>query len=48
MSLAVPGCKLFCRELNAAISLCVRNGRKVKVVGSIRDKLEHWMLKVDT
>ncbi|KAJ8317151.1 hypothetical protein KUTeg_005055 [Tegillarca granosa] len=42
MSLAVPGCKLFCREVNAAISFCTKNSRKVKVSGALRDELEYW------
>ena len=42
MSLAVPGCKLFCREVNAAISQCLRNSRNVKVSGPLREELEHW------
>lgn len=42
MSLAVPGCKLFCREVNAAISFCTKNSRKVKVSGALRNELEYW------
>ncbi|KAJ8319535.1 hypothetical protein KUTeg_002916 [Tegillarca granosa] len=42
MSLAVPGCKLFCREVNAAISFCTKNSRKVKVSGALRDELDYW------
>ncbi|VDI38058.1 Hypothetical predicted protein [Mytilus galloprovincialis] len=42
LTLAVPGCKLFCREVNAAISTCVKNSRKVKVLGPLRDELMHW------
>ncbi|CAC5368150.1 unnamed protein product [Mytilus coruscus] len=42
LTLAVPGCKLFCREVNAAISTCIKNSRKVKVLGPLRDELMHW------
>lgn len=41
MTLAIPGCKLFCREVNAAISYCIKNSRAVKVSGEIKDELEH-------
>lgn len=30
LHLAVPGCRLFCRELNSAISFCIKNIRKIK------------------
>jgi len=42
MTLAIPGCKLFCREVNAAISYCIKNSRAVKVSGEIKEELEHW------
>ncbi|CAC5395301.1 unnamed protein product [Mytilus coruscus] len=42
LTLAVPGCKLFCREVNAAISTCIKNSRKIKVLGPLRDELMHW------
>lgn len=42
MSLAIPGCKLFCREVNAGISQCLKNSRSIKVSGSLREELEHW------
>jgi hypothetical protein len=42
MSLAIPGCKLFCREVNAGISRCLKNSRSIKVEGSLREELMHW------
>jgi hypothetical protein len=45
MSLAIPGCKLFCREVNAGISRCLKNSRSFKVEGSLRKELVHWKFK---
>ena len=42
MSIAVPGCKLFCREVNSAISLAIRNSRLVSVTGALKEELEYW------
>ena len=42
MSLAVPGCKLFCREVNTAISRALRNSRNVSVSGALKEELEYW------
>lgn len=35
MSLVIPGCKLFCREINAGISQGLKNSRSVKISGSL-------------
>lgn len=42
MSLAVPGCKLFCREVNAAISYCIKNSKCVEVTSDLREELIYW------
>lgn len=42
MSLAVPGCKLFCREVNLAISQSTKNSRPVDVSNALKSELEHW------
>ena len=42
MCLAIPGCKLFCREVNAGISQCLKNSRSINVSGALREELEHW------
>lgn len=42
MSLAVPGCRLFCSEVNSAISWAVRNSRSIDISDELRSELEHW------
>ena len=42
MSIAVPGCKLFCSEVNSGISFSVRNSKSVQVSNALRAELEHW------
>lgn len=42
MQLAVPGCKLFCREVNAAISVCTKCSRPVRVFGPLKEEIEYW------
>lgn len=42
MCLAVPVCKLFCREVNAAISKCQRNNKNIAVSDSLRAEIEYW------
>lgn len=42
MSLVIPGCKLFCREINAGISHGLKNSRSVKISGSLKEEIEHW------
>ena len=41
MSLAVPGCKLFCREVNAAISYCIRNSKIITVTCALKEELTY-------
>lgn len=43
LHVAVPGCKLFCREINSAISACHRNSKSAKVPISLRKELEYWI-----
>lgn len=42
VSLAVPGCKLFCSEVNSAISYSVKNSRSVKVSSALYMELQYW------
>lgn len=42
MSIAVPGCKLYCREVNRALSVASKNSRNIKVSGLLKTELEHW------
>lgn len=39
MCLAIPGCKLYCREVNAAISKCQRNSKNIAVSDSLREEI---------
>jgi hypothetical protein len=41
MSLAVPGCKLFCREINAAISYCIKNSKRITVTCALKEELTY-------
>ena len=41
MSLAVPGCKLFCREVNAAISYCIKNSKIITVTCALKQELTY-------
>ncbi|KAJ8300322.1 LOW QUALITY PROTEIN: hypothetical protein KUTeg_021841 [Tegillarca granosa] len=47
VSTRVPGCKLFCREVNAAISFCTKNSRKIWGIGwDKKDKIvlgDYWL-----
>ncbi|XP_069114859.1 LOW QUALITY PROTEIN: uncharacterized protein [Argopecten irradians] len=42
MGLAVPGCRLFCREVNKCISQCMRNSKRMLVNEWLRQELLHW------
>lgn len=42
MALAVPGASLYTREVNRAISFCIRNDCVVKLYRDLREELEHW------
>ena len=42
IGLAVPGAKLYCREVNLAISHGVKNSRLVPVVGMLKSEVEQW------
>lgn len=43
MSLAVPGARLYCNEINLAISRAMRSARPVRVSTCLRKELEHWL-----
>jgi len=40
--LAIPSAKLFTKEVNRAISTTSKNSRPVKLVGELRQEIEHW------
>lgn len=42
LGLAIPAARLFCPEMNAAISFCQKNSRNVPMSGDLRGKIEHW------
>lgn len=41
-SLAVPGAQLFTREMNAAISRCLRTSKPLHLCGDLREEVSHW------
>ncbi|CAC5396544.1 unnamed protein product [Mytilus coruscus] len=41
-NLAIPAAKLFCREVNAAISSGIKNSRDVNISGDLKREIEHW------
>lgn len=42
MSLVIPGAKLYTREINAAISIGLRNSRKIKMSGALLEEVKYW------
>ncbi|KAI8495108.1 hypothetical protein Bbelb_270940 [Branchiostoma belcheri] len=40
--LAVPAARLFCREMFSAIAEAEKQGRMVKIEGTVRKELEYW------
>jgi len=42
-SLAVPAAKLFTREMNGAIAKGLRNGKPIRVSGTLREEIAHWL-----
>ena len=40
--LAVPAAKLYTREMNAAISFCLRSGRPVRMSGPLLEEISSW------
>jgi hypothetical protein len=42
MGLAVPGCELFCREVNLAISRSVKGSKFVCLTAELLKELEYW------
>ena len=40
--LAIPGAKLFTREINAAISTGLRHNARVKLEGKLREEIQYW------
>lgn len=41
MGLALPGAKLFCQEVNAAISRDLKGSKHVSLSGSLRSEVEY-------
>lgn len=42
MAIAIPGAKLYTREVNFAISQCAKNSRRAAISKELRQELEHW------
>ena len=40
MGLAMPSSRLLCREINAAISFCQKNSRRIPLSGDLRSEME--------
>ena len=41
---AVPGAKLFTREMNTAISRGLRSQKPILLRGALREEIAHWLL----
>ena len=42
LMLAVPGAKLYIREVNKAISVCTKNSRVIQMTGDLCEEIKHW------
>lgn len=42
MAIAIPGAKLYTREVNFAISQCTKNSKRAAISHKLRQELEHW------
>ena len=42
MNLVIRAAKLYCREVNAAISIGIKNSRDIHITGDLRKEIEHW------
>ena len=42
MGLAIPGAKVYCREVNGTISSGVKNSRNIDMYDDLREELEYW------
>ncbi|XP_062568476.1 uncharacterized protein LOC134230659 [Saccostrea cucullata] len=42
MNLVVPAARLYCREVNAAISRGLKNSRLIPITGDLKREIEHW------
>ena len=42
MGLAIPGAKLYCREVNNAISCGVKNSKRIVIGDELREELKYW------
>lgn len=42
MGLAIPGAKLYCREVNNAISCGVKNSKSIVIGNELREELKYW------
>lgn len=45
--LVVPAAKLYCREVNRAISYGMKNSKMIKVENSLKQEIEYWRF-IDT
>ncbi|KAK3747371.1 hypothetical protein QZH41_016499, partial [Actinostola sp. cb2023] len=43
LSLAVPGARLFTNEMNLAIARGFRSKKPIKLSGSLREEVQHWL-----
>ena len=42
VSMGIPSSRLFCREINAAISFCQKKSRRIPLSGDLRSEIEQW------
>ncbi|XP_061163149.1 uncharacterized protein LOC133172302 [Saccostrea echinata] len=42
MAIVIPGAKLYTREINFAISLCIKNSKQTTISRELRQEIEHW------
>ena len=42
MGLAIPAARLYCREMNTAISYCQKNSKNIKSYGDLLREIESW------
>ena len=41
-NLAIPAARLYARQVNIAISFCLKNSRSVDIKGPLREEIEYW------
>ncbi len=47
MNLVVPAARLYTREVNTAISACLKNSKLAHISSALKHELEHWRF-IDT